>query len=146
MAALRLGPVRPREDRPLDEAVALEVAGYRWVEWNHQALRGSPLERPGRFLSLPDDLLAHLHLPASRHARRADEAMAQVPHYSLLADDAMRAADVSGLFSAGGAVVFRDGAVWRVRTRDGAVDVAEPELPVALCQAALAWVRGARSR
>jgi hypothetical protein len=146
MAALRLGSVRSRVDRALDAAVAQEVVGYRWVEWNHQALRGSPLERPGRFLALPDDPLAHLHVPASPGARQADEAMAHVPHYSVLADDALRAADVSGLFADGGAVVARGGDGWRVRTPDGAVDVSHPELPMALCQAALAWVRGTRSR
>lgn len=141
MAALRLGPLSAREDRGLDEAVALEVAGYRWVVWNHQALRGSPLERPGRFLALPDDPLAHFHVPAPSGARQADEAMAHVPHYSVLADDALRAADGAGLFSVGGALVSRNGADWRVRTPEGAVDVADPRLSVALCRAALAWVR-----
>lgn len=146
MAALRMGPVHAREDRSLDKAVALEVVGYRWVEWNHRALRGAPLDRPGRFLALPDDPLAHLHVPASSGACEADQAMAHVPHFSLLADHALRAADASGLFSAGGAVATREGADWRVRTPDGTVDVADAEFAVALCRAALAWVRRTRSR
>ncbi len=137
----------PRPDRALDEAVAVEVAGYRWVEWNHRALRGAPLDRPGRFLALPDDPLSHLHVEPGPGVRPTDDALAQVPHYSLLVDDAVRAAEAAGVFTDGGAVVGKsDDGRWHVHLLPAHAGVFDERLAVALCRAALLWVRRGRVR
>lgn len=139
--------VRPSPNRSLDQAIAEEVAGFRWVEWNHAALRGAPIDRPGRFLARPDDPLAHLHLAAGQDVKPAADALAHVPHYSRLVDAALGAAEAAGVFRGAGATFDRaaDGR-WRVRIPALDVEIFDTEPAVVLCRAALEWVRGKADR
>lgn len=146
MAPLSRRAVRPGRHRSLDEAVAVEVAGYRWVEWNHEALRGAPLDRPGRFLAREDEPLAHLHVPAREGVPPSEEALAHVPHYALVADDAWRAVEASGLLDAGEVSVARSGdGRWRVRVAEALLEASGEGLAAALCTAALGFVRRSRA-
>lgn len=133
---------RGSADRSLDQAIAEEVTGFRWVEWNHLALRGAPLDRPGRFLALADDPLAHLHVAAGRNVAPDADALAHVPLYSRLVDEALAAAAAAGIFNQAAATFDRaaDGR-WRVRIPALDTEILDDEPAVALCQAALRWAR-----
>ncbi|GMV05756.1 MAG: hypothetical protein AMXMBFR53_20330 [Gemmatimonadota bacterium] len=130
--------------RDLDVAVALEVGGYRWVEWNHAALRGAPLDAPGRFLAHEGDPLGHLHVPASPGAEPSEDALARVPHYAALVEEAFRAAQAAGVFTSGGARLEKGAGGWRVEFPSLGVCVEDLDLCVALCTAALRWAHVAR--
>ena len=129
--------------RQLDLDVALEIMGYRWVEWRHEALQGAPLDQPGRFLARADDPLSHLHTPAASGVPELRDALSKLPRYSGNLDLAMDVASQVGLFREGGAELKRgaDG-TWILdvtateRRYDG------PEAPRLVCTAALEWNRG----
>lgn len=145
-----MGSVReaPRAvDRSVDVEVAVEVAGFRWVTWNHQALGGAPLDTAGRFLAHPADLLAHLQLPASLDETPSDDALARVPRYSESLDDALRAADGAGLFNEGRARLERtESGAWVVHLPGLGVSASGERLPEVLCRAGLQWMRGRSAR
>jgi len=132
-------------DRQLDAAVAVEVAGFRWVVWNEAALGGAPLATPGRFLAHPDDLLAHLHLPAGAEAPLAAGSLDRVPRFTEDLDAAVRAAEGAGLFAEAGAAVRRRGdGAWVVEIAATGEGVEGEKLADAVCRAALRWARHRR--
>lgn len=141
-----MGSVReaPRAvDKSVDVEVALEVAGFRWVTWNHQALAGAPLDTAGRFLAHRTDFLAHLQLPANLDETPSDDALARVPRYSESLEDALRAAEGAGVFGEGRATLERtESGAWVVHLPGLGVSATGEHLPELLCRAALQWVRG----
>lgn len=146
MAILSARRETPPTGRDLDMAVALEVAGFRWVSWNREAVGGAPLASPGRFLAHPDDLLAHLHRQCGTEVKVSEQSIARVPAYSSNADDAFRAADASGLFSQGEARLRRSpSGTWVIEIPGLDPPVSSRDLPTALCRAALRWVRSRRA-
>ena len=141
MDALRRGSGPP--ERALDVAVAVEVAGFRWVTWDRVALGGLPVGSGEPFLASPDDPLAHLHRPAEPTVPPSGPRLAGVPDFSRDLDAAVAAAEQVGL--------FRDGRATLSRELDGTWVVAGPGLPEgvrgggaaeAICRAALDWVKG----
>lgn len=128
-------------DRKLDLAIALEVAGYRWVTWNREAVGGRPMGRGSAFLAGPDDLLSHLHQPANGTEPKEDGALAAIPEFSRNVGAAMGIAERVGLFREGGAVLGRrpDG-TWVVRAPALQEEVWGTEAAEVVCRATLAWV------
>jgi hypothetical protein len=134
---------RPRQDsrNPLDEQVALRVAGFRWAEWNHALLAGAPLDTPGRFLVRPDHVLGHLQMPARPDTPLADHPLDLVPHFSLDLNHAIDATEQAGLFRQGRATLRRsvDG-MWWIEVMNGGIRLSNEHLPVLLCEASLAFM------
>jgi len=130
---------------PLDEQVAVQVGGFRWVEWNHAALRGAPLDAPGRFLAPPDHFLWHLQIPADPSTPPAQHPLRLVPRFSNDLGQAMRAAERAGLFSRGHAVLRRKGSGnWCIEADEGRIRLEGERLPALICEASLVFVHGLR--
>lgn len=128
--------------RSVDIDVALEVTGYRWVIWREGFLQGAPLQTAGRFLAHPEDLLAHLHAPATTKTPVGPDGDARVPRYSEDVEDAFRAAAAADLFGEGRACLGRSAAgVWTIRLAGLGETVESESLAEALCLASLLWVR-----
>jgi hypothetical protein len=135
--------LRPRQEsrNPLDEQVALRVAGFRWAEWNHALLGGAPLDTPGRFLVRPDHVLGHLQIAAHLDTPLADHPLDLVPHFSMDLNHAMNAAEQAGLFRHGCARLRRsvDG-MWWIEVMNDGIRLSNEHLPVLLCEASLAFM------
>lgn len=123
--------------RHLDIEVATRVMDYRWVEWDHAALLGGPLDEPGRFLARPDQITSHLHVLADRTAPLNRSPLRYVPRYSRAADEALIAADAAGVFTAGAGTLSRDGDRWVVLLRVTGDRFADDEVAAVLCRAAV---------
>jgi hypothetical protein len=136
------GADAPQDHRDsLDEQIAVRVGGFRWVEWNHALLAGAPLDAPGRFLARPDHFLGHLHIPAAQDAPLADRPLAHVPHFATCLDHAAHAAELAGLFRAGGSTLWQgDDGKWWIKVENGSIRLSDERLPALICRASLAFV------
>lgn len=94
----------PKQDRALDEAVALDLLSYRWVRWREDVRFAGPPE-PGRFLAPPKGLLAHLQVPAGLDVPLAEDPYRYLPAFSTDAGAAMELAERTGLFQDGGTLL-----------------------------------------
>lgn len=142
MDAVSYGAVPKPVARALDIAVGIEIGGYRWVTWDRQALRDAPAYTPGRFLAHQDDLLAHLHRPADATDELAEDALARLPRFSESFEDALQAAEDSGLFSLGEATLRRGPCGgWEVQIPPLHERVFGDSVAEVLCWAALSWAR-----
>lgn len=145
-----MGPVDlvsadPTRARALDLDVALEVGGYRWIEWNEWALAGASRGTRSGVSSHPHDLLAHLHLPAAPSALPAPDQFARAPRFSELMEKALGAAEGTGIFSHGHATLTQTySGVWRIDLPEAGRSVEGANLRVVLCEASLLWVRRER--
>lgn len=129
---------RSKEQEQLDRDVATRFFEFHWVQWNERALAGSPLHTAGRFLVPRDDMMAHLFEDAPETAPLHDHALGMVPEYSGNETCAFRVAERSTLFSAGGAILFREGdRNWVVEV--GGRGFSSPRLPEVICRASLEW-------
>lgn len=129
---------RSKEQERLDLEVATRIFHFRWAQWNERALNGSPLYTPGRFLAPPDDHMSHLFEEAPETTPLHDHALGKVPEYSGDETCAFRAADRSGLFSVGRAVLFREeDQTWVVEVSGRRFS--SPRLPEVICSASLDW-------
>lgn len=136
--------IRTEEQERLDVEVATSLFGFRWVQWNKRALRGSPLYTPGRFLAPPDDFMSHLFEDAAEAAPIHEHAFAKVPEYSSDETCAFTACERARLFTDGHAVLFReDDGEWAIEARG--LKVTAPALPTLLCRASLQWSAAASS-
>lgn len=129
---------RSRANPELDVEVAVRLFGYRWVEWNREMVGEGALYPDGRFLAPEDDGLFHLFIDASEAVPEHLHPLGKVPEYSTDERQAFAAAERSGLFLRGGAVLSRepDGA-WMVelegRRHSG------PRLAEVVAEASLRW-------
>ena len=89
---------RTERELALDLDVGLRIERYRWVEWNHGALVGRPVDEEGRFVAHPGDLMAHLQTDAGDTVPFADHPYERLPRFSLEPGPALRAAERAGLF------------------------------------------------
>lgn len=122
----------------LDAEVATRLMGYRWVRWNRNALGGSPLYTPGRFLALPDHMSGHLMEPADPDTPLHAQPLSKVPRWSTDVDQAFVVAETAGLFSEAKAVLLRgDDGEWTIEFRGSRLS--SPDLAELLCRASLQW-------
>lgn len=122
--------------------IALRADHHRWVEWNHQALAGAPLDAPGRFVAPQDGPLSHMQIPASLGAPLAENPYRYLKPYSTRVALAISIADSIGLFGRGEARLDRaDANTWRV-VAEGVPDLRDTALARLLCRAALAYLGG----
>lgn len=129
---------RSEEQEHLDIEVAMQLMGFRWVEWSKAALGGAPLYTPGRFLASLDDMTSHLYTEAAPETPLSDQALARVPRYSQDDTLAFAAAEASGLFAEGHATLSRDlDGSWVIDVEGDRL--ASRALPDLLCRAALHW-------
>lgn len=127
---------RTERDLALDLDVGLRIEGYRWVEWNHAALAGRPVDQEGRFVGHPGDLLAHLQVEVGEDVPLASHPYIHLPRFSLEPGPALRAAERAGLFGGSGVRLRCSAAgTWSVERDDLRLD--DDCLPRLLSRAAL---------
>lgn len=149
MMSTHTGSARPRRDDScsyrdvdLDLDVGLRVEGYRWVEWNHAAMGHAPLDRDGRFVAHPGDLLAHLHMDARPGTPPGERPYVHLPRYSSDPGPALRAAERAGLFRGTGVVIScSPEGVWRLQGPTAVAGMEDECLPRLLSRAALRLAR-----
>lgn len=108
---------RTAADAALDVAVGVRIEGYRWVEWSHGALRGAPIDQPGKF--------PYRHLPP----------------YASDAGFAVRAGERAGMFRGRGLrLSCSPMGRWRVVVDDPELSLEDDRLPRLLCRAVLRWL------
>lgn len=133
--------LRSDDEIRLDLEVALRIEGFRWVTWNGDALLGSPLYEPGRFVGHPGDMLSHHYIPADPASALARQPYRRLPQYSTDAGLAIRAAERAGLFSGEGArLIATDTGSWTLVAPDAQLRVQDGSLPRLLCRASLRWI------
>ena len=126
--------------RELDVEVATRITGYRWVEWNHDALDGAPIDEPGRFLAHPDEPTYHLCSPAPPGTPDAQHPFRFVPPYSTNLDSALDAAEHVGLFRSGNAILTEaPGGRWLLEIGATGERFEGSEAASVVCRAVLAW-------
>ncbi len=130
--------MRTSVEHDLDVEVATRLMGYRWVRWNRNALGGSPLYSPGRFLAPSDHMSAHLMEDADPNTPLNAQPLAKVPRWSEDVERAFEVAESVGLFSDAKAVLLRaDDGQWTVEFRGS--HLTSGDLAQLLCHASLQW-------
>ena len=125
---------------PLDEEVAIQLLGFRWVVWKSLDSFPLPMEEAGRFLAPSDGPLAEGQVPAGPEVPLAKEPDRYVPLVSSDAEAALELARQVGLFVAGNAFLSVSPlGEWTVCTEDGRVWASGRSVPEVLCRAAMEW-------
>lgn len=123
--------------RGTDVEIATRVAGFQWVEWDHDLLKGAPLDQPGRFLARGDTPLSHLQRPARPDLSPGAAPLRYVPRYSAAVEHAIAAAEAAGVFAIGGVRIARDAAGWSIAFESTGERIEGEALAEVLCVAAL---------